>query len=831
MIPSYMHFYQHRSCDARRRTHSSGTTLYRLAKRSRGNTNDGSNEDVNRWYESVDDNATPDDVFWGEMERQILTNGGTISPNDDGSTMSSFASSSPMSAAATNTAAPTYLPPTAPMPIYNINTINQGNTAASNMNNNPNGADAPKPLSAKSIEATLSAYNHFKVNDNWLDDDLAELMMGDFNPKYYSNPANGNQNYQHQQEAFFRNAPPLEDQLNEWGAESDANGESTNENEYDKWEMPSDEPWDQWMETYVDPDTVSTTNTIGNENDIMIGSDGLVTTTMVDNDDDDDDGRMRIGPDDRRRQPSEFLFENSLSTNDDDDENQDQKRQQQMEDEERKENEAYELRLSRLTVKSERLDRARNNPKAKLFFEREPDASEGYDRLWVAAIDNVCFKNLVGTFRNYGIQFADNFGDWSDGCIPDGLATIEDIAAFKARQVYQVTGLPCIASRTSFEVEPIPDLSGIVSNNNNNNSPPSRSAAAIFSNPRVTSGYRFNDIGMHVDYICNALRPLSEPDRVTRFKTCLCYYDGTMEIFDYGTCDVDIHFANSLRTFIPVAQSINEMLKTLELTFGLVYQKWLQTRMNEVLTSRYGTASVKLRDRVLKEGRVLPNDIVDVSAFMDSMVDVNLMDECAKELAQRFVSEKATKILTVATTGLVIALPMAKYLQVPVVYARKERNVVMADTYIAAYSSKTVGKNRELLVSKSHIHEDDRVLIIDDFLSSGSSQEALLRIVSQAGATAVGVGCLLEKVYDSGRQSLSGFNLPIYSLCRIASVQSGVIQLMEEEGFGRMQQEQQQQSTKRSITAATVTSTKRTSVITNATIVSANTTTAEIDQK
>ena len=503
-----------------------------------------------------------------------------------------------------------------------------------------------------------------------------------------------------------------------------------------------------------------------------------------------------------------------------------------MEDEERKENEAYELRLSRLTVKSERLDRARNNPKAKLFFEREPDASEGYDRLWVAAIDNVCFKNLVGTFRNYGIQFADNFGDWSDGCIPDGLATIEDIAAFKARQVYQVTGLPCIASRTSFEVEPIPDLSGIVSNNNNNNnSPPSRSAAAIFSNPRVTSGYRFNDIGMHVDYICNALRPLSEPDRVTRFKTCLCYYDGTMEIFDYGTCDVDIHFANSLRTFIPVAQSINEMLKTLELTFGLVYQKWLQTRMNEVLTSRYGTASVKLRDRVLKEGRVLPNDIVDVSAFMDSMVDVNLMDECAKELAQRFVSEKATKILTVATTGLVIALPMAKYLQVPVVYARKERNVVMADTYIAAYSSKTVGKNRELLVSKSHIHEDDRVLIIDDFLSSGSSQEALLRIVSQAGATAVGVGCLLEKVYDSGRQSLSGFNLPIYSLCRIASVQSGVIQLMEEEGFGRMQQEQQQQSTKRSITAATVTSTKRTSVITNATIVSANTTTAEIDQK
>ena len=86
-----------------------------------------------------------------------------------------------------------------------------------------------------------------------------------------------------------------------------------------------------------------------------------------------------------------------------------------------------------------------------------------------------------------------------------------------------------------------------------------------------------------------------------------------------------------------------------------------------------------------------------------------------------------------------------QYLQVPVVYARKERNVVMADTFSASFSSKTVGKNRELLVSKNHLHPKDRVLIVDDFLSSGASQEALLRIVGDSKATAVGVGVLLEK--------------------------------------------------------------------------------------
>ena len=129
---------------------------------------------------------------------------------------------------------------------------------------------------------------------------------------------------------------------------------------------------------------------------------------------------------------------------------------------------------------------------------------------------------------------------------------------------------------------------------------------------------------------------------------------------------------------------------------------------------------------------------------------------------------------------------MAKYLQVPVVYARKERSVVMSDTFHATFSSKTMGKNRELLVSKNHIDADDRILIVDDFLSSGSSQEALLRIVAEAGATAVGVGVLMEKAYDAGRQALSGYDVDVKSLVRVASVKDGVITLVEEEGFKGM---------------------------------------------
>jgi xanthine phosphoribosyltransferase len=445
-------------------------------------------------------------------------------------------------------------------------------------------------------------------------------------------------------------------------------------------------------------------------------------------------------------------------------------------------------RMQNCMVTSRRLEKAQRSMKAKEFFARGPNTNEGYERLWVAAVDNASYQSLVGTFRDYGVQFADNFGDFVDQSAYDGLYTIEDIAAWKARQVYKVTGLPVITSRTSFEVEPVPPAAISRFKDSKPSSTNRAVAASRVSNPKVLSGYKINDVAMHVDYLTEALRPLSEPNRVTRFTTCLCYYDGEMEIFEYGVCDVDIHFCNSMRTLIPIAQASYNMLETLKMTFDLEYQKFLRTRMDDALygSSRPGNASVKLRDRILKDGRVLPNDIIDVSKFMDSQVDVNLMDDCAKELSERFMNQKPTKIMTVATTGLVIALPMAKYFQVPVVYARKERNVVMADTYSAPYSSKTVGKNRQLLVSKTHLHKDDRVLVVDDFLSSGASQEALLRIISDAGATAVGIGVLLEKVYDSGRQSLSGFDLPIQSLCRVASVKGGVIQIVEEEGFDRM---------------------------------------------
>jgi len=151
------------------------------------------------------------------------------------------------------------------------------------------------------------------------------------------------------------------------------------------------------------------------------------------------------------------------------------------------------------------------------------------------------------------------------------------------------------------------------------------------------------------------------------------------------------------------------------------------------------------------------------------------VESCALDLAGRFRHLRPTKVLTVATTGLILGIPMARILSVPAVYARKSRSVVMRDSYHKTYASKSHGSSMEVFVSKGHLSADDRILVVDDWLSSGACQEALLSIISDVGAETVGVAVLLEKGYESGRTFLSGYDVPIESVVSVRTVSEGTI--------------------------------------------------------
>lgn len=187
-----------------------------------------------------------------------------------------------------------------------------------------------------------------------------------------------------------------------------------------------------------------------------------------------------------------------------------------------------------------------------------------------------------------------------------------------------------------------------------------------------------------------------------------------------------------------------------------------------------------LRERVEQQGQILGNGILKVDGFINHQVDPLLMNACGEELAKRFANVGATRVLTAEISGIAPALTTAQFLKVPVVYARKVKPITMPDTvYLTVAPSHTKGHMVELIVSPEYLARGERVLIIDDFLASGSTIQGLVRLTQAAGATLVGIGALIEKTFEGGRKVLSAYNVPIEALVSITSLDGGKISFLE----------------------------------------------------
>ncbi len=190
-----------------------------------------------------------------------------------------------------------------------------------------------------------------------------------------------------------------------------------------------------------------------------------------------------------------------------------------------------------------------------------------------------------------------------------------------------------------------------------------------------------------------------------------------------------------------------------------------------------------LRDRISRDGKNLGNGILKVDGFINHQVDVLLMDACGRELARRFEDIRATKVLTAEISGIAPAVLTALHLQLPIVYARKHKPITMPDqVFLTLSPSHTKGGMIELIISPEYLAEGERVLIIDDFLASGATILGLVRLAQTAGSTVVGIGTLIEKTFEGGREALSCLGIPIESLVKIVSMKGDQIIFAQDEG-------------------------------------------------
>ncbi|NOQ39137.1 MAG: xanthine phosphoribosyltransferase [Anaerolineales bacterium] len=186
----------------------------------------------------------------------------------------------------------------------------------------------------------------------------------------------------------------------------------------------------------------------------------------------------------------------------------------------------------------------------------------------------------------------------------------------------------------------------------------------------------------------------------------------------------------------------------------------------------------QLKERILKEGKHIGNGILKVDGFINHQVDPVLMNEAGKEFARLFKHVSPTKILTAEISGIAPAVSTGLHMNLPVVFARKHKPITMPDQVLLTLSpSHTKGRTVELIVSPEYLGQGERVLIIDDFLATGLTILGLIRLAETAGSTLVGVGALIEKTFELGRERLEKLNIPVHSLARIKSMEGDTITL------------------------------------------------------
>jgi len=175
-----------------------------------------------------------------------------------------------------------------------------------------------------------------------------------------------------------------------------------------------------------------------------------------------------------------------------------------------------------------------------------------------------------------------------------------------------------------------------------------------------------------------------------------------------------------------------------------------------------------LEDRILKDGKVLPGEILKVGSFLNHLIDNKLLDEIGKEIARLFAGCEINKILTLEASGIPMACAAAHYIDCPVLFAKKSKTSnITSNVYSSIVHSYTHGNDNTIMVEKDFLTKDDKVLIVDDFLANGAALNGLIDLVNQAGAELVGCCAIIEKGYQGGGDKLRAKGIKVESLAII----------------------------------------------------------------
>lgn len=178
-----------------------------------------------------------------------------------------------------------------------------------------------------------------------------------------------------------------------------------------------------------------------------------------------------------------------------------------------------------------------------------------------------------------------------------------------------------------------------------------------------------------------------------------------------------------------------------------------------------------LEERIIRDGIVKEGNVLKVDSFLNHQMDISLFEQMGEEFKKRFAGKEINKIVTIEASGIGIACVVAKYFNVPVVFAKKSKSInIEGDMYVAEVESFTHKCKNQVIVSKKFLSPEDKVLIIDDFLANGCALQGLISIITEAGASVEGIGIAIEKGFQMGGKLIRNLGYQLESLAIVDSM-------------------------------------------------------------
>jgi len=188
-----------------------------------------------------------------------------------------------------------------------------------------------------------------------------------------------------------------------------------------------------------------------------------------------------------------------------------------------------------------------------------------------------------------------------------------------------------------------------------------------------------------------------------------------------------------------------------------------------------------LEQKILAEGIVLSEEVLKVDSFLNHQIDPVMMQLIGQEFARLFKDAGITKIITIEASGIAPAVMAGLELGVPVIFARKYQSLTLKDDlYRSKVFSFTKQTESTIAISNKHISSTDKVLVIDDFLANGQAALGLADLIHQANAEVIGIGIVIEKSFQPGRDLLLEKGYRVESLARVKSLANGKVEFVRD---------------------------------------------------